>query len=120
MHRRLLAAALLTLAGCAAEFSPASAEPIDVIDLISLRRLEPLDHMVYCGSDADWHYFFHSKLFQSETLKVPRSDLDMSLEHPVTKEQSCVLVAGRFDTTQTGSWVYVPSAKEPPSPVPGP
>jgi hypothetical protein len=109
----LLSSVALGLVHCAAEFAPGDAQPIEVPELISLQHFEPLDNVSYCGSDTGWHYFFHALPFQSVTYKVSRAVLEVEAEHPVTSQAACVLAAGHFDTTPTGTWVYVPSAKKP-------
>jgi len=99
----LVSVLVLGLAGCAAKFAPSEAQEI-----------EPPDNVSYCGSDASWHYFFHAMLVQSATYKISRAVLQMEAEHPVTSQADCVLAAGHFETTPTGTWFYEPSAKQPP------
>jgi|SRR6516165_5229851 hypothetical protein len=110
----LVSVLVLGLAGCAAKFAPSEAQEIEPPELVSMQHFEPADNVSYCGSDASWHYFFHAMLVQSATYKISRAVLQMEAEHPVTSQADCVLAAGHFETTPTGTWFYEPSAKQPP------
>lgn len=93
------------LAGCATSFSVRRAQAVTPEHLASINPMFTTDHVVYTGSNAAFHYFYHSQLFGGGSYKVAREQLRMvtPAEYPLGTGQP-VLLWGRFDAS-TRSWI---------------
>jgi|GEM_PF-2082562 len=60
-------------AGCSASFSQRRATSTTTAYLRAIQRGFTSDHLVYMGSDAQFHYVFHSQLFGGGTYRIPIS-----------------------------------------------
>ena len=98
---------LSLVAGCATGFSASQASPVSVPDLIAARRIDTTDHMAYFGSDANWHYVYHSRLFGSRSLKVDRRLLQIEDEFNVGDPAGrSAGLFGEFIALPNGSYRY--------------
>jgi hypothetical protein len=115
----VLALALLamSLEGCSSGFSARAASPTTVPVLAAFQRVDTTDHLVYEGSDQSWHYFYHSRLFDGGSYKIPRSTLVVVPEHPIQDNRS-ELVTGKFKGPTDGVFSYKPYEPDPPTSVP--
>jgi hypothetical protein len=93
LYPHLLATLLFTtgfvlFAGCAsAPFRPEKAKPATLEQLrIIGAPCNGLDVLLYKGSDAQYHYFHHSRLGGGGTYRIPRSKWKPPKEYPLGQE----------------------------------
>ena len=75
----------VVFAGCAsAPFKPEKAKPatVDQLRTIGAPR-NGLDVLIYKGSDAQYHYFHHSRLGGGGTYRLPRGEWKPKKEYPL-------------------------------------
>jgi hypothetical protein len=63
-----------------------------------------VNHIVYVGSDSDFHYFFHSQLMGGDSYKVEKKLMRLPHEFTLSSGHEPVLLVGRFDEI-SGSWI---------------
>jgi hypothetical protein len=100
----------MTLAACTAHFSTKNAVAVQTPQLQALLKMDPLDHVVYVGSDGTSHYFHHSQLFGGGSYKIARTNLRMPNERQLatnTSEETIVL-SGKFELGADGIYLYAP------------
>jgi hypothetical protein len=105
LHNVLLVSVVLV--GCSTRFALWAASPTTVPELAAIHRIDPLDHLVYMGSDERWHYFYHSQLFGGGSYKVERATLVFPDEREVGTEPSDFL-GGTFNARPDGTFAYEP------------
>ena len=72
----ILAVALLLSSCVSSEFRAPAAKLTSADELGKICRIDTADHIAYMGSDETFHYFFHSKLFASESFKVAKTNIN--------------------------------------------
>ena len=68
----ILSALVLILGGCSSNQKTAKEVSLEKLTNIPFHTT---NHLVYCGSDSLYHYFYHSKLFEDGNYKVLREKL---------------------------------------------
>jgi hypothetical protein len=68
----------LTVAGCAATFSPGVAREISRDRLLQICETGKSDHLSYRGSDFNYHYVFDSRPGKERTYKVRISNMKLA------------------------------------------
>ena len=81
-----------TCSGCSASFSPRRATSTTTAYLRTIQHGDTTDHLAYMGSDAQFHYVFHSQLFGGGSYRVPVSTWHPKRTFPLNDGKPYVLV----------------------------
>ena len=69
---------VITIAGCAATFSPGNAREVSRERLLQICEAGKTDHLIYRGSDFNYHYVFDSRPGKERTYKVRATDMKLA------------------------------------------
>lgn len=92
------------LASCASHFSAAQSEEITPKQFIVIYHTDPLDQMLYQGSDPNYHYFFRARPMGSGSFRIKKSLFRLLDEFPLSEGRKPLFLVGRFDE-ESASWV---------------
>lgn len=92
------------LVACSTSFSVSHAKEVSPQFLSSNYSTTTVNHIVYVGSDSDFHYFFHSQLMGGDSYKVEKKLMRLPHEFTLSSGHEPVLLVGRFDEI-SGSWI---------------
>src|SRR5262245_46651882 len=95
---RYLSSLLLAvcLIGCSKSFHAEKAQTISSAELRKRLTVDTTDHFAYMGSDAKFHYIFHSQLGGGESYRVPIGELALQHTFPVGQGEPYVLTGLHF------------------------
>lgn len=89
-------ALVLAGAGCSAGFNQRRASSTTTTYLRTIQQVNTADHLAYMGSDAQFHYVFHSQLFGGGTYRIPLSAWRPRRTFPLRKDEPYVLLPSDF------------------------
>ena len=95
---------MFPIASCASHFSAMQSEEITPRQFVAMYHVDPLDQMVYCGSDSNYHYFFRSRPIGGGSFRIKKNLFRLADEFPLSEARTRVLLVGHFDE-RGASWI---------------
>ena len=100
----LLSLSCFALASCASHFSAEGSEEITPQRFVAIYHADPLDQMLYHGSDSTYHYFFRGRPVGGGSFKIRKSAFRLPQEFSLTEGRKPLFLVGHFDE-KTASWI---------------
>lgn len=104
LSRIFVSVFVFAVTSCACHFSPTRSEEITPQQFVAIYHVEPLDQMLYFGSDSIYHYFFRARPMGGGSFRIKRSLFRLPEEFPLSEGRKPLFLVGRFDE-KSASWL---------------